>query len=93
LLVERRNRAFTALQLVQQALAGEPEPEARALLAGRAARARRCLHRSQERIARVPLQPSNRELALALGLPKGTVDTSLYWLKRRLAEGARTAAA
>jgi hypothetical protein len=93
LLVERRNRAFTALQLAQQALAGEPEPEARALLAKRAARARRCLHRSQERIARVPLEPSNRELALALGLPKGTVDTSLYWLKRSLAEAARADAA
>jgi len=93
LLVERRNRAFAALQLAQQALAGEPEPACRAQLAGRATRARRCLHRSQERIARVPLQPSNRELAQALGLPKGTVDTSLYWLKCRLAESARADAA
>ncbi len=93
LLVERRNLAFTTLHLAQQALAGEPEPAGRAQLAGRAARARRCLHRSQERIARVPLQPSNRELALALGLPKGTVDTSLFWLKRRLAERARAEAA
>jgi hypothetical protein len=93
LLVERRNRAFAALQLAQQALAGEPEPAGRALLAGRAARARRCLHLSQERISRVPLQPSNRELAQALGLPKGTVDTSLYWLKCRLAERARADAA
>jgi hypothetical protein len=93
MLVERRNRAFAALQLAQQALAAEPEPAGRALLAGRAARARRCLHLSQERIARVPLQPSNRELAQALGLPKGTVDTSLYWLKRRLAQRARADAA
>ncbi len=92
LLVQRRNRAFAALQLAQQALAGEPDPAGRAPLAGRAARARRCLRLSQERIARVPLQPSNRELAQALGLPKGTVDTSLYWLKCRLAERAREAA-
>ncbi len=92
LLVERRNRAFAALQLAQQALAGEAEPACRALLARRVDRARRCLRRSQERMARVPLQPSNRELAQALGLPKGTVDTSLYWLKRRLAENVRSAA-
>ena len=92
LLAERRNRAFTTLQLAQQALAGEAEPAGRTRLAGRADRARRCLRRSQERMARVPLQPSNRELAQVLGLPKGTVDTSLYWLKRRLAESVRTAA-
>jgi DNA-directed RNA polymerase specialized sigma24 family protein len=93
LLVERRNRAFAALQLTERTLAGEPDPAVQALLSERLARARRCLHRSQERIARVPLQPSNRELAQALGLPKGTVDTSLYWLKRRLAETARAEAA
>jgi hypothetical protein len=93
LLVGRRNQAFAALQLTEQALAGEPDPAVRAALSERLARARRCLHRSQERIARVPLEPSNRELAQALGLPKGTVDTSLYWLKRRLAETARSEAA
>jgi DNA-directed RNA polymerase specialized sigma24 family protein len=92
LLVERRNRAFAALQLTERALAGELDPAVRLSLCERLARARRCLYRSQERIARVPLQPSNRELAQALGLPKGTVDTSLYWLKRRLAETARVAA-
>jgi hypothetical protein len=93
LLVERRDRAFAALQLTERALAGEPDPEVQRSLSERLARARRCLHLSQERIARVPLQPSNRELAQALGLPKGTVDTSLYWLKRRLTEAAQADAA
>ena len=35
-------------------------------------------------ISRIPLQPSNRDLAEVLGIPKGSVDTSLYWLHRRL---------
>jgi hypothetical protein len=93
LLVERRNRAFTTLRLAEQALADEPDPAARALISERLQRARRCLRRSQERIARVPLRPSNREVAQALGLPKGTVDTSLYWLKCRLVDRVRTEAA
>jgi len=93
LLVERRNRAFTALRLAEQALAGEHDPAVRASLGRRLDSARRCLHRSQERIARVPLEPSNRELSVALGLPKGTVDTSLHWLKRRLMERSKAEAA
>jgi hypothetical protein len=39
------------------------------------------------RMARVRRDPTNREVARALGVPKGTVDCSLFWLKRRLEPG------
>jgi hypothetical protein len=29
--------------------------------------------------------PTNLEIARAMGVPKGTVDSGLYWLKRKLA--------
>jgi DNA-directed RNA polymerase specialized sigma24 family protein len=29
--------------------------------------------------------PTNREIAAALGIPKGTVDSGLIWIKRKLA--------
>jgi len=85
MLRERRTRAYAALCLLERELAREPEPAARERLARRLERARRCLRLSQERIARVPVEPSNRQLAAALGLPKGTVDSALFNLKRRLA--------
>ena len=39
------------------------------------------------RMARVRRDPTNREVARVLGVPKGTVDCGLFWLKRRLAPG------
>ena len=54
-------------------------------------KARRALCRSQRRIAAVRLTPSNREIAAALGLPKGTIDTALYSLRRRQQAGPKAA--
>jgi DNA-directed RNA polymerase specialized sigma24 family protein len=36
-------------------------------------------------MSRVGMSPTNREIAAVLGVPKGTVDSGLYWLKRKLA--------
>ncbi len=49
------------------------------------ARARRRMRLAMQRMARVGLSPTNREIAALLGVPKGTVDSGLYWLKRKLA--------
>ena len=40
---------------------------------------------AMQRMSRVGLAPTNLEIAKALGVPKGTVDSGLYWLKRKLA--------
>ena len=83
LLAGRRTRAYAALCLLEQELLREAEPGRKEALALRLQKARRALRRSQQRIASVRLAPSNRAIAAALGLPKGTVDTALYSLKRR----------
>ena len=84
LLRERRNGAFAQLQLWQANAHQELDPERRARAAARASRLRRTVTGTQERLARVRAAPSNREIGAALGVPKGTVDTGLYWLKRQI---------
>jgi DNA-directed RNA polymerase specialized sigma24 family protein len=91
LLAGRRTRAYAALCLLEQELGREAEPARRQSLERRVLKARRALGRSQLRIAAVRLAPSNREIAAALGLPKGTVDTALYSLRRRRQSGAEAA--
>jgi DNA-directed RNA polymerase specialized sigma24 family protein len=91
LLAGRRTRAYAALCLLEQELAREAEPARREALERRVQKARRALGRSQRRIAAVRLAPSNREIAAALGLPKGTVDSALYSLRRRRQAGAEAA--
>ncbi len=86
LLRERRNRAFAQLQLwsaaAHQAVDGGHH---RAHALKRAARHRRAVETAQAEISRVRVAPSNREIAALLGIPKGTVDTGLYWLRRQSA--------
>jgi len=91
LLAGRRTRAYAALCLLEQELGREAEPARREALERRVQKARRALGRSQRRIAAVRLAPSNREIAAVLGLPKGTVDTALYSLRRRQQSGAEAA--
>jgi DNA-directed RNA polymerase specialized sigma24 family protein len=81
----RRNRAFAQSLLLEADLAGETDSERRRDLSSRLARARRRMAAAIDRMSRVMPGPTNREIAAALGLPKGTVDSGLYWLKRKLA--------
>ena len=91
LLAARRTRAFAALCLLEQELGREAEQGRRQSLELRVRKARLALGRSQRRIAAVRLTPSNREIAAALGLPKGTIDTALYSLRRRQQAAPRAA--
>jgi DNA-directed RNA polymerase specialized sigma24 family protein len=82
---ERRNRAFALARLLESEAAVEPDGERRDALRSSIARARRRMASAMERMARVGIAPTNREIAIVLGVPKGTVDSGLYWLKRKLA--------
>jgi len=84
---ERRNRAFSEARLLEAELAGETEPGTVEALRLRIAAANRRMSTAVARMARVRRDPTNREVARALGVPKGTVDCSLFLLKRRLAPG------
>jgi hypothetical protein len=84
---ERRNRAFSEARLLEAELAGETDPGAVEGLRLRIAAANRRMRAAAARMARVRRDPTNREVARALGVPKGTVDCGLFLLKRRLAPG------
>lgn len=84
-LYARRNRCFAAVLQEERALAWESEPARRAEGLLRIEALRRRLQRGQARIRRTPLCPTNREIAALTQIPKGSVDTSIYWLRQRLA--------
>jgi hypothetical protein len=84
---ERRNRAFSEARLLETELAACPDPAAVERLRQRLAAANRRMSAAVARMARVRRNPTNREVACVLGVPKGTVDCALFWLKRRLAAG------
>jgi RNA polymerase sigma factor (sigma-70 family) len=81
----RRNKAFAQGRLLEEELKGEIEASRVAVLQAGLLRARRRMRLAMQRMARVGLAPTNREIAAVLGVPKGTVDSGLYWLKRKLA--------
>ena len=83
LLRERRTRAFAQLQLWSAAAHQAVDEARRAHAVKRAARHRHTVATAQSEISRVRVAPSNREIAALLGIPKGTVDTGMYWLRRQ----------
>lgn len=84
-LYARRNRVYATLLREEQALRWQAEAEQRAQLLLRVEALRERLRRCRARIRRVALFPTNREIAALTRIPKGSVDTSIYWLRRRLA--------
>jgi hypothetical protein len=81
-----QNKIFTKIILFQWDLLWEVDPEIKADLALSLCELRTKLRSVQRKIRRVRLHPSNREIAELLRIPKGTIDTSLYWLRRQLLE-------
>jgi len=88
-LYRRQNKIFTKIFLLQRDLLWEVDPEIKASLALSLCELRRTLRSVQRKIRRVRLHPSNREIAELLQIPKGTIDTSLYWLRRQLLGNSR----
>ncbi|MDR1400194.1 MAG: hypothetical protein LBJ41_09755 [Treponema sp.] len=58
-------------------------PSQRKLLLGYLQRAHSNYASIKQRLANISLEPSNRQVAEVLGIPKGTVDSALYILKRK----------
>lgn len=83
--VARRNRAFCLARLLEGELRLETDPFRRQGMERRLASANRRMAMAMTRMSRVAVMPTNREIAESLGVPKGTVDSGLYLLKRKLA--------
>jgi DNA-directed RNA polymerase specialized sigma24 family protein len=81
---ERRNRAFGQIRLLETELKAVCEGQRMETLRRSLARAKRRMSIAMEKMSKIGLAPTNREIAAALGVPKGTVDSGLYWLKRKL---------
>ena len=81
MLRDRRNEAFAQCQFWTAAAFLETDPPKRARAQRLLARRRATLLKAQDELARVRSAPSNRIIADVLGLPKGTVDTGLSFLR------------
>lgn len=80
----RRNRLFVLLQSLHERIACCSEPQERLRLSQEAELTRGRLDRLRRRISRLPRCPTNQEIAEVTAIPKGTIDSTLYYAKRRL---------
>lgn len=81
----RRNKCYAAARLLEAELKSETDPRRIAALSERLRRTRRRMAVAMDHLARVAIAPTNLEIGRVLGVPKGTVDSGLFWLKKKLA--------
>jgi hypothetical protein len=81
---ERRNGAFFKIRVLQDELSWTNNERRRASLTAELERQKRRLTSARAKLARVPAVPTNGEIARTLGFPKGSVDSSLHYMKRNL---------
>jgi len=82
-LSRRRDRAWSRVCLLENRLRAEVEEEKRSRLQDSLARERRCLESAWRELRAFRPTVPNSIVARILGIPKGTVDSGLYYLKRR----------
>jgi hypothetical protein len=81
---ERRNHAFCRARLLEMKIRSVGDGERRAQLAKALDRCQRTMRGACTEITRIPLSPTHRAIAIELGVPKGTVDTGIRWIKGRI---------
>jgi hypothetical protein len=82
-LVERRNASWCRQRLLEKRLADETEPYRRARLSSALARERARCVKATEELGSLRTVVPNSVVARILGVPKGTVDSGLYYLRKR----------
>lgn len=80
-LEERRNKTFFRCNYLEERLRLCIIPEEQENIVRAITRLKRSLSNTREALARVPLSPTHRDIAEVLGIPKGTVDSGLFYLK------------
>lgn len=83
LLSQRRNHSWTRLRLLETRLAGESEPYRRKLIESAMEREKARYAKALEELASIRTIVPNSLVARILGVPKGTVDSGLYYLRKR----------
>ncbi len=89
ILRERRNHAFYKARLLEEEMGRVVDSGEWLLLHNRLQRLNKSVRLAQDKISRIPLYPSNRDIAEVWGIPKGSVDTLLFTLKARLIPAGR----
>jgi len=79
----RRDRAWSRVCLLENRLRTEVEEDKRNRLQDSICREKRCLESARRELRAFRPTVPNSIVARILGIPKGTVDSGLYYLKRR----------
>lgn len=77
---EARNKRYNRLQILRHRFINEEDTHHQEHIRRRISREEQLLKSLNERIRRARLEPSNREVATLLEMPKGTVDSIFYHL-------------
>lgn len=83
MLREKRNNAYMKLLYKQSRYSEEIEPEKKRKLELQIERLKKRLDDTRYEISRVPCRPTHIEIAELLKVPKGTVDSGLYYFRKR----------
>jgi hypothetical protein len=86
-LSQRRNRYWTGLRLLELRIAEEPDPYRRARLESTRARETQRLESVKSELSALRTIVPNSVVARILGVPKGTVDSGLYYLRKHYGPG------
>lgn len=84
----KRNQTFFRLLCLQDELGNAAEPADIRRVTEEIELQTRRLKTIRNRIARVPLAPTNKEIAEVLSIPKGSVDSTLYYMRNLWHKGA-----
>ncbi|MEI8096450.1 MAG: hypothetical protein WCG80_19735 [Spirochaetales bacterium] len=84
-LTERQSEVYWQRLVAEARARREPDPDRRALWEKRAAMYRERLANLQTRRTAMTVVPTHLDLSRLLGIPKGTVDSGIYHLKKELA--------
>ncbi len=79
-----QNKAFYGAKLIEEELIFEVNEQRIKQLYARLLRIKRTIGLARGKAAQIPLRSTNRSIGEVLGIPKGTIDTSFYWLKKKI---------
>ncbi len=85
-LLEKRNRTFFKLYLTEKRQLEAYTPKEIQLYASRAKVLSLRLRQTNRELSRFSLRPTHREIAQVTGIPKGTVDSGMFYLKRSFSD-------
>jgi DNA-directed RNA polymerase specialized sigma24 family protein len=84
MLRRRRDQAFFRLKLFETRLKHETNRRELTRLEKLTRQEREHLKNARHELARVPVSPTHRDIAEVLDMPKGSVDSALYYMRTSL---------